>query len=60
MPHAFCGLHKIGYNTDLDYVCPQCVIAKIAPAKQWEFDTQLQAPVDATGNPLEVAEATPV
>jgi hypothetical protein len=59
MAHQFCGLHKIGYDTTLDYHCPQCIIGRIFPVKQYAFDTVLQKPVDAAGAPLAPAAVTP-
>ena len=48
----FCGLHQIAYNTEFDKICPQCIIARIQPAKQYDFDAPSQKPVDAAGKPL--------
>lgn len=58
----FCTLHKIGYNTDLDAICPQCSIARIHPFKSVDFDTVAQKPLDASGKPVEPAAivATPI
>lgn len=54
-----CTLHKIAYNTDLDPVCPQCVIARIEPFKSIDFDSASQKPLDAQGKPLELAVVVP-
>jgi len=51
--HGFCSLHRIGYNRSLDATCPQCVLASILPPKQYDFDEELQMPVDAAGKPVE-------
>jgi len=55
----FCGLHRIGYNSELDPVCPQCLIARIPPAKHYDFDGTAQKPVDAAGKPLDAAAIVP-
>lgn len=54
--HGFCSLHRIGYRLDLDATCPQCVMAGILPPKQYDFDEELQSPVDASGTPVERAK----
>ena len=51
--HAFCSLHRIGYRLELDATCPQCISAGIMPPKQYDYDEQLQSPVDAAGRPVE-------
>lgn len=30
MAVVYCTLHRLGYNTDLDPACPQCVLARVA------------------------------
>lgn len=50
--HGFCSLHLIGYNRDLDATCPQCIIARILPPKQYAYDVALQSAVDAAGKPV--------
>jgi len=54
--HGYCTLHLIGYNRELDRTCPQCINAHIQPAKQLDFDSQSQRPVDASGKPVEAAD----
>jgi len=56
--HGFCSLHRIGYNRSLDATCPQCVLAGILPPRQYDYDSELQAPVDAAGKPVELAAIT--
>lgn len=51
--HAFCTVHRIAYNRALDPVCPQCTLARIVPAQQLVFDTNLQKPLDAARTPLD-------
>lgn len=51
--HAFCQLHRIAYNRDLDPTCPQCMLARIVPPEQLDFDESLQKPLDASGSPLD-------
>jgi hypothetical protein len=55
----FCGLHKIGYNTDYDPICPQCGLAKHLPAKHYDYDVVAQTPLDATGKPQTPAASVP-
>ncbi len=31
MAVKFCPVHRIGYNDELDPVCPQCTLAGIPP-----------------------------
>jgi hypothetical protein len=50
--HGFCSLHRIGYDRSLDPACPQCVLAGHLPPKQYDFDSELQSPVDAAGKPV--------
>lgn len=59
LDHGYCGLHRIGYNRNFDYICPQCSIARIPPAKQYDFSVQLQKAVDALGVPLDPALIVP-
>ena len=49
----FCSVHLIAYNTSLDHSCPQCSLGRMAPPKQYDFDEDLQVPLDAAGNPLD-------
>lgn len=58
--HAFCSLHRIAYNTDLDPTCPQCVIAGHLPAEQLDFDAQTQSPVNASGERLDRRTLQPI
>ena len=53
----WCSLHQIGFNTSFEAVCPQCTLARIQPAKSYEFDEELQKPVDASGKPLKLETA---
>ena len=48
----FCPLHKTGYNSTLDPVCPQCTLAHIAPPPPLNYDVVAQKPIDAAGNHL--------
>lgn len=54
-----CGLHRITWNTDFEAVCPQCLLARIQPAKHYDFDSVAQKPVDAAGAPLAPAAIVP-
>lgn len=57
--HGFCGLHRIAYNRRMDYGCPQCIVQGVtAPVKQYDFDKDLQQPVDAQGKPLDPGAIT--
>lgn len=47
--HGFCTVHRIGYDRELDAVCPQCSLAHMAPAEQLDFDSAKQKPLDASG-----------
>lgn len=58
--HGFCTIHRIGYNRNLDAVCPQCLIQRIQPAEQLDFDTIAQRPLDASGKPLDPRTLKPV
>ena len=51
--HGYCGLHRIAYDRVLDPHCPQCVIGRIFPTKQYDFDEQKQKPVDDSGSVIE-------
>ena len=53
--HGFCTLHKVGFNRDLDPICPQCSLAHIVPFKDLDYDEQLKLPLDASGKPVELA-----
>jgi len=52
--HGFCGLHFIAYDRSLDPHCPQCVIGRTFPTKQYDFDEATQKPLDAGGKPVEL------
>lgn len=54
--HGFCGLHMIGYNRELDPHCPQCVLGRTFPTKQYDFDEATQKPIDDSGKALERSE----
>lgn len=47
--HRFCPLHRIGFNSDLDPVCPQGAIAHIQCPDSLDFDVVAQKPVSASG-----------
>lgn len=47
--HQFCPVHRIGYNSDLDPVCPQCTNARIPPQQSFDFDVVAQKPMNADG-----------
>lgn len=34
MAVLFCTRHRIGFNTDLDPVCPQCTLSRMEPADE--------------------------
>ena len=51
--HAFCPLHRIAYDGDLDPTCPQCVLQRITPPTQLDFDVIRQLPLDASGKHLD-------
>lgn len=52
--HGFCPLHLIGYNRSFDATCPQCLMARINPPKQLDYDAAAQTPIDAAGKPVDV------
>lgn len=52
-------MHLVAYNTSLDHTCPQCILAHMAPPKQYDYDEDLQVPLDAAGNPLDVQADIP-
>lgn len=56
---GYCGLHLIGYNRNFDYTCPQCILAKVFPVKQYDYSVALQKPVDGAGVPLLPAAIVP-
>lgn len=58
--HAFCPLHRIAYNADLDPTCPQCVLQRIAPPEQLDFDSVTQRPLSASGEQLDRRTLKPV
>jgi hypothetical protein len=47
--HGFCGLHKIAYDLDLDATCPQCTLAHISSATQYDYDEKKHLPQDDKG-----------
>jgi hypothetical protein len=51
--HGFCPLHRIGYNRDFDATCPQCVLQRVQPPEQLDFDATKQQPLNATGKLLD-------
>jgi hypothetical protein len=51
--HGFCGLHKIGYDRTLDAHCPQCILGRIYPTKQYDYDAVAGKPLDDHGSPIE-------
>lgn len=55
----YCSIHGIAYNTSLDRTCPQCTLAHMAPPKQYDFDEDLQVPLDAAGEPLDPSADLP-
>lgn len=34
----FCPLHKIGFQSDFDPMCPQCTLAALTPPEEWAVD----------------------
>lgn len=47
----FCSRHRIGFNDDLDAVCPQCTLSSLDPAPTWAVDVEsldVKVPVGAT------------
>ena len=44
MPLRYCPLHGIGYNSQLDPVCPQCSLARIMPAEPLDVDENPSSP----------------
>lgn len=58
--HKFCTIHRIGYDSRSDYVCPQCSLARIPPGEQLDFDVVKQKPVDAAGATLDPITLKPV
>lgn len=49
MAVRFCPTHGIGYNPDLDPVCPQCSVGRIQPPPALEVD--LNPTSDGYGHP---------
>jgi len=49
----WCSIHGIAYNTALEFSCPQCSLARITPPRQYDFDEDLQVPLDDAGEPLD-------
>lgn len=58
--HQFCGLHRIGYDATLDPTCPQCTLAHIGTATQYDYDTLKAQPLDDSGKPLDARTLKPV
>lgn len=59
--HGFCRIHRIAYNRDFDYTCPQCVLAHVASSdQQLDYDANAQRPLDASGAPLDAKTLQPV
>ena len=58
--HKFCPRHRIAYNTDFDYTCPQCTLARLDAPEQLDFDKDAQKPLDASGNRLDPKTLKPV
>lgn len=52
---AFCPRHKVGYNDELDPVCPQCAVAKWEPPEPLAVDTVQGSP--GYGRPILKGEA---
>jgi hypothetical protein len=60
LKHGFCSIHRVAYNRDLDATCPQCLLAHMAPPKQYDFDEIQQKPLDDSGKPFDARGAVPV
>lgn len=50
--HRFCPKHRIGWNSDLDPVCPQGLIAHVDCPESLDFDIVAQKPRNASGKLL--------
>jgi hypothetical protein len=50
--HGFCPLHRIGFDRDLDPVCPQCILQRVVPPESLDFDVVAQLPLNAQGKHL--------
>jgi hypothetical protein len=48
----FCALHKIAYNSDLDPTCPQCTLARLQGAIQYDYDAGHQQPIEPQSGKL--------
>lgn len=57
--HAFCTMHRIAYNRDLDPICPQCSVQRIMPPEQLEYDSSEQAPRSKSGELLDAFTLEP-
>lgn len=56
--HQFCTVHRIAYNTSMEYNCPQCTLAH-TNAPQLAFDSQAQLPLSEDGKLLDKATLAP-
>lgn len=52
---AFCSLHRIGYNPELDPTCPQCMLGHIQPPDQLQVDINPSS--EGYGRPMKAGEA---
>lgn len=55
----FCTLHRIGFNTDLDPICPQCSLSHSGAFKSVDYDSAAQLPLDVSGKPVKPGDLVP-
>jgi hypothetical protein len=58
--HGFCTVHRITYNRKLDPTCPQCIIQRMPPGEQLDFNASEQKPVDKAGTLLDAFTLEPL
>lgn len=56
--HGWCSTHRIAYNRDYDATCPQCILQRMAPTKQYDYDVDQKTPVDGSQKPLDLANVS--